>query len=59
MGKFVGKNSRLVTSHCGQPHSAQQVGVARVGAHPMPEWVNTQINQSGRALLISFFQPVE
>src|SRR5690348_348536 len=42
-----------------QSNSAQQVGVARVGAQPMPEWVHCKIEQASGMLLIRLFKETE
>jgi hypothetical protein len=42
-----------------QPHPAQQVSIARVGAHPVPSRVYRQIGQAGRTLFVTFFKQPE
>src|SRR5436853_7361827 len=42
-----------------QTNPAQQVGVARVGAHLVKEGVYCEIGHAGRMLLVGLFQPSE
>src|SRR2546426_8491170 len=42
-----------------QSDAAQQVGVARVGAHSVPEWVNSEKDYDGGMLVVSLFEQTE
>src|ERR1039458_944837 len=42
-----------------QTYSAQQVGVAGVGAHPVPERVYCEIDHSSRMLFVTLFEQPE
>src|SRR5262250_1378268 len=42
-----------------QAHALEQVEVARVGAHPVPERVNRKKDHLGRMLVVSLFEQTE
>jgi hypothetical protein len=42
-----------------QPHAAQQISVARVGAHPVPERVYREIGHASRMLFVTLFEQPE
>src|SRR6266851_2512879 len=42
-----------------QTHPTQQVAVARVGAHSVPEWVNSEKDYVGGMLVVSLFEQTE
>src|SRR5713226_9319070 len=42
-----------------KPHPAQQVGVARVGANPVPERVYCEIEHASRMLFVTLFEQPE
>src|SRR5713226_4984768 len=42
-----------------KPHPAQQVGVARVGANPVPERIYCEIEHASRMLFVTLFEQPE
>jgi hypothetical protein len=49
-----GLTDHVIEVSLGQSYPAQQVGVARVGANSVPEWVNSEKDYVGGMLVVTF-----